>query len=67
MNVFVKWIFCDFGTFVTNTAVERIYKMFFFCKNDFSLLKDLAGHAVEAEQEPGKKKKGGGKTVDTLF
>ena len=51
----------------SNTVVERIYEMNFFCKNDFSLLKDLAGHAVEAEQEPGKKKKGGGKTVDTLF
>ena len=49
----------------SNTVVERIYEMNIFCKNDFSLLKDLAGHAVEAEQEPGKKKKGGGKTVGT--
>ena len=48
-----------------NTVVERIYKVNIFF--DFSLLKDLAGHAVEAEQEPGKKKKGGGKTVNTLF
>merc|ERR1719295_2483649 len=31
------------------------------------VFKDLAGHAVEAEQEPGKKKKGGGKTVSSFY
>ena len=44
---------------VTTTRAPAVLKITF--------LKDLAGHAVEAEQEPGKKKKGGGKTVDTLF
>merc|ERR1719376_1483322 len=31
------------------------------------VFKDLAGHAQEADQEPGKKKKGGGKTVSSFY
>ena len=57
---------CLQGDFYTNVLLLNVFiKWIFFF--DFSLLKDLAGHAVEAEQEPGKKKKGGGKTVDILF
>jgi len=49
-----------------NDSVVEIMKT---CKNKTLpiVFKDLAGHSVDEDQEPGKKKKGGGKTVSSFY